>query len=541
MSYFTIKRPIWLVPSNRVIEEYEKIDNFLQILDKSGVGEIIESVNLNNDKCKGRNSYNPFNMFAAIVFCFAFFKSSLRDIEDKCNFDFRVNYIMEGLTPNYSTIGDFINEYILPNQYLIFTTINKQIIKELNLNIEDNYLDGTKIEADANKYNFVWKPTAFHKKLNLKIQEYLKSIDYDSVINKKEFVKYEELKNILTKYAIENDIDIAKIPMGKGKRKNIAQKNYILGNKYLNKLQEYEEKEMICGPKRNSYYKTDHDATAMVLKEDYYSKLSNDFHAAYNVQVIVSNLLILMYGVYQNRSDYYTLIPMANNYKKYYGFYPENLCADAGYGIYENYKFLKQHEIMNYVKFQQWEGETTGKKPQLFYTFFDGVLCLNTCIGENVPFDYLHHQRNKEGKLYKFTGCNNCGYAYKCKKLLKNKDLDYRYIELVPQYELFKEEARRNLCSPKGIEIRVNRSIQVEGTFGEIKNNMNYDRIRRRGLERVECEFMLECLGVNIRRLFNSSSNNKFKENCWLEEDTLHKEILPSVKQKKKTVKKLII
>lgn len=73
MSYFTIKRPIWLVPSNRVIEEYEKIDNFLQILDKSGVGEVIESVNLNIHKCKGRNSYNPFNMFAAIVFCFAFF------------------------------------------------------------------------------------------------------------------------------------------------------------------------------------------------------------------------------------------------------------------------------------------------------------------------------------------------------------------------------------------------------------------------------------------------------------------------------------
>ena len=176
MSYFTIKRPIWLVPSNRVIEEYQKIDKFFQILEKSGVGEIIKSVNLNINQCKGRNGYNPFNMFAAIIFCFAFFESSLRDIEDKCNFDFRLNYIMEGLTPNYSTIGDFINDYILPNQYLIFITINKQIIKELNLNIDDNYLDGTKIEADANKYNFVWKPTAFHKKLNIKIQEYIKSI-----------------------------------------------------------------------------------------------------------------------------------------------------------------------------------------------------------------------------------------------------------------------------------------------------------------------------------------------------------------------------
>lgn len=144
MSYFTIKRTIWLVPSNMVIEEYQKIDKFFQILEKSGVGEIIKSVNLNINQCKGRNGYNPFNMLVAIIFCFAFFESSLRDIEDKCNFDFRVNYIMEGLTLNYSTIGDFINDYILPNKYLIFTTINKQIIKELNLNIDDNYLDGTK-------------------------------------------------------------------------------------------------------------------------------------------------------------------------------------------------------------------------------------------------------------------------------------------------------------------------------------------------------------------------------------------------------------
>lgn len=81
---------------------------------------------------------------------------------------------------------------------------------------------------------------------------------------------------------------------------------------------EYEEKERICGENRNSYFKTDHDATAMVLKEDYYSKLSHDFHAGYNIQVMVSSLLILMYGVFQDRSDINTLIPMNDLYFKYY-------------------------------------------------------------------------------------------------------------------------------------------------------------------------------------------------------------------------------
>ncbi len=140
--------------------------------------------------------------------------------------------------------------------------------------------------------------------------------------------------------------------------------------------------------------------------------------------------------------------------------------------------------------------------------------------------------------MYKFTGCNSCKYAYICKKKLKNKENDFRIIELIPNYEILKEQARKNLQSPKGIELRINRSIQVEGTFGQIKNNMNYDRIRRRGLKKVSVEIMLMCLGVNIRRYFSSLDENKFKENCWATPNNLHKEIFPVVKQKEKRLSK---
>ena len=138
------------------------------------------------------------------------------------------------------------------------------------------------------------------------------------------------------------------------------------------------------------------DATAMVLKEDYYSKLSNDFHAGYNIQNLVSSGLITMYGVFQDCSDQYTLIPMNDLYFKYYGSYPINECADSGYGIYENYKYIQKHNIGNYIKFITWAQEAEEKKPQLFYTFEDGVLCLNTCIGEEVQFNSSHHQRIKK-------------------------------------------------------------------------------------------------------------------------------------------------
>lgn len=527
MDYFTIKRAIFIVSSNKCCEEYEKIDKFIEILNKSGIGKLIE----NEQNKSGRKGYNPFNLVATIIYCFSQFKSSIREIERLCIFDLRVIYIMEQEQPSDSSIKECINKYILPYQYEIFTMITKTIIEQFRLNTSNQYLDGTKIEANANKYKFVWKPTTFHNKLDVKIRDLLVEMEYN--FSGKELIRSHQLYDIINEFVRNKNIDIDNIPSGKGKRLSKVQKQYKLAYQYLLKLLEYEEKELICGKNRNSYFKTDKDATAMVLKEDYYSKLSHDFHAGYNIQVMVSSGLITMYGVFQDRSDHYTFIPMNQLYFKYYNKYPLNECADSGYGIYMNYKYMRKHNIGNYVKFQTWSGEADGKRPQLFYTFSDGVLCLNAHIGELVPFNSNYHQRNKEGKLYKFTGCNNCNYNYICKKSLKNKDLDFRLIELIPNYELLKEQARINLLSTKGIEIRINRSIQVEGTFGQLKQNMHYERIRRRGMKQVSCEIMLMCLGRNVRKIFTLLDVKEIKSNYWEKTINLKEEKFPFPKQKK--------
>lgn len=351
----------------------------------------------------------------------------------------------------------------------------------------------------------------------------------------KSLIKSYEFNDLIKQYVNKTNLDIYSITSGKGKRLSKEQKNYKTAYEYLIKLLEYEEKEKICGDNRNSYFKTDKDATAMMMKQDYYSKLSHDFHAGYNIQLLVSAGLITMYGVFQDRSDHYTFIPMNDLYYQYYGCYVKNECADSGYGIYINYKYIKENDIGNYVKFQSWSGESTGKNPQLFYTFDDGVLCLNTCIGEEIPFGSIH-QRNKYGKLFKFNGCNNCNYSYICKAKMKekNKDKDYRIIELNPDYELLKEQARINLLSPKGVEIRINRSIQVEGTYGQLKQNMQYVRIRRRGLEKVSCEIMLMCLGRNIRKFFTLLDSENVKSKYWEKSDDLKLKKFPFPKQKNK-------
>lgn len=538
MTYFTTKYSLFLVSSNDCCEEFQKIDKFLYILEKSDVGQIIES-EYKKDNSVGRKSYNPFNLFATVIYCFSQFKSSVREIEQLCKFDLRIIYLMHQKKPDYSIICKFINRYIVPYQYEIFSMITKAIIKEFCLDVSDQYLDGTKIEANANKYKFVWKPTTYHKKLDEKIKLLL--LDINIEFKSKEWIKSYELNEIINKYVELEKININEIPLGKGKRLTKAQRNYKHLYQYLIKLLEYEEKEIICGENRNSYFKTDKDATAMVLKENYYSKKSHDFHAGYNVQVMVSSGLITMYGVFQDRSDHYTFIPMNDLYFKYYQEYPKNECADSGYGIYINYQYMKENNIGNYVKFQSWQGESNGKKPQLFYTFTDGVMCLNTCIGEEINFNKNKHQRFKGSRLYKFTGCHKCNYSYICKKTLKKKEnieSNERFHELIPEYELLKEIARENLLSPKGIVIRVNRSIQVEGTFGQIKENMNYVRIRRRGIKKVSCEIMLMCLGRNICKFFTlldyKENNKEIKSNYWKNFENLKRETFPFPKQQNK-------
>lgn len=126
---------------------------------------------------------------------------------------------MEGNIQDHSVIGDFINKYIVPYQYEIFTTINKQIIKDLNLNIDDVYNDGTKFEANANKYKFVWKRKKYHQKLDKKIKEFISNIGYDITFEKDKLIKSNEFNKILNNYVNQNSINIYNIPSGIGCRR----------------------------------------------------------------------------------------------------------------------------------------------------------------------------------------------------------------------------------------------------------------------------------------------------------------------------------
>ena len=519
-----ITRKSFLVPSFELdVKEAEKLDRFLMVLYKSGVDKLISTKEFLIQENGGRPPYSPYDLFATILYGFAFGSPTLRELEASCKYDLRYFYLMQQERPSHIRFGKFINDVILPNRDEIFHLVTNQIIKECNLNIEDVFIDGSKFEADANKYKFVWKPTAFHLRLSDKIRNLLEKVNLSRGVPKSGFIDSKLIAQKISVLSTNGEFD----------------KEYKLLCDYLVKTLEYEEKERICGD-RNSYYKTDHDATAMTLKSDYYSGLASNMRAAYNSQLLVSSGIICTFHISQSRSDTKDFVPILRRFHTHYGYHPKRVCADAAYGSLENYRYLNINGIENYVKYFSWEGNVSGRNPdQYIWNDNHTITCLNDLIGYITDIPY-RHPKKAEAIFYRVDGCNNdCPFKDYCKRWMKNKDDDYKIFEVVEELQKYKNQSFENLLSPKGIEMRVNRSTQAEGAFGVIKEDMNYTRLRRTRMEKVETELMLTFLGYNLRKLFRYF-DNKAKFIYWTAPENLEPEKLkkPSAKRLSNKVNK---
>ena len=309
MGYFVPKQLYFFYSYNKKMKELEKINKLIEILEESGVGTIIESA-LEKDSDVGRKGYNPYDLFAAILYGFSKHSGSIRKIEESIIYDTRFMHIMGNTQPTYVTISNFFNDVIVRNHKEIYITILKTILAKYNINTDDVFIDGTKFEANANRYKFVWKPTTFHKNLNVNIKNLVTK--YIDLPPSKKWFTSKEIGNYLTEIKVKflsKNIDVDTVVRGKGHKIPKDVKDYFKLCEYLIKALEYEEKEIICGKDRKSYFKTDHDATAMCMKDDYYAGAGSNMKAGYCVQIAVSKGIILDYYVSQDRADSRTLIP----------------------------------------------------------------------------------------------------------------------------------------------------------------------------------------------------------------------------------------
>ena len=310
------------------------------------------------------------------------------------------------------------------------------------------------------------------------------------------------LRLVLDKLKEIWQIDETAFVHGSGHRKSDHQRKYEQLKAYTSKLEEYVEKIQICGTSRNSYSKTDTDATFMRIKSDY---MGNDqLLPAYNVQIGVADEFIAVIDVNQYRSDMDCFVPLMEEFHEVYGAYPKYPVADAGYGSFNNYIYCEQHGMEKYMKFPMYKKETKDKKyhtnpfrPINFRVDENGTI---RCPNDRAfKFIYRHLVREnlygRQEEVFECEDCQGCPLAEQCKKAPKN-----RRISLSRERNNMYQEVQDNLESIHGALLRMNRSIQAEGTFGIMKHDRWYKRIVRKGIDSVKAELYLVALGYNLRK-----------------------------------------
>lgn len=462
----------------------------------------------------GRVGYDYRSMLEMILFAYSEQIFSVREMAKHCETDIRFMYISGDIQPSHNTIARFIREELTMSIQDIFKEVNMYIETHDSIDTHTIYIDGTKLEANANKFTFVWK------KATLKFQDKLMKKMSEQLLGLNEF--YQEC-NIGISFLLKDRYEVAdfievfeslqKIKQnvntvfakGIGHRKAEFQRKYEVFEKMKNKAMEYADKIQICG-NRNSYSKTDTDATFMHGKEDYYMK-TGIFKAYYNIQIGVSDEYIRLINVYQNPADTPTFIPFLESFYTMYGYYPKYPVADAGYGSFENYKYCIEHQmelVQKYTMYAKEKERAYLKNPYNSYNYerteTGNYICPNGHIfqfqKEKIS---VRNGYKKHINIYKVEQCEACPLRKKCHSNNK-KDVSSKTLQVNEEWNQMKETVKTNLASELGIHQRIKRSIQVEGAFGIIKEDWNYLRIHRRGIKNVRTEMLLLAIGFNLKK-----------------------------------------
>lgn len=418
-------------------------------------------------------------------------------------------YITNEETPSFMAFERLLKDYLMTDIDCIFFDISQNISKLMKVDSSVQYIDGTKFEANANKYSFVYKTRIINarKKLYDKISNAIELLNKERGFN---FLCYsfycaQEIGYIcqyLMELMINNKIEFV---YGKGKRKTEIQRWYDLFLEFYTKLNKYEYWLNIIGEERNSCSKTDHDATMCATKIDYYCNTGLS-RPCYNAQIAVSDGVIVNADLFQRPADSKTFIPFMERYHEYTEQYPQYPMADAGYGSYDNYMYCVTHKMELYMKYTMYAKKNEPKfrkkrfNPINWETTKEGYkICpeqhvFNQHIGEQ--YEENESYLKIKQKVTSEDKCEGCPYSEECCKNKHHQKILSRDAVLDEFYHTVDE----NLSTEFGKELKKQRSIQVEGAFGVIKQDMKFTRFARRGIENAKMEFLIVCIGYNLKK-----------------------------------------
>lgn len=423
-----------LFPPNlsELIEAKHPVRVISAIIDGLDISNLIKTY-----KPGGTSSYHPKLLLKVLVYGYLCNIYSSRKMEQALKENIHFMWLSGMSRPDHNTINRFRSERLKGELKSIFTQIVLLLEKEGLVSLETTFVDGTKIEANANRYTFVWGRAI--KKNKERIATQLEELwSYAESIAKEELQDTEpiDFKKVDAQKVSQTIEQLNEVLKDKKASSKVRQKlNYAKKN-WPSNLEKYQKQEAILD-QRNSYSKTDTDASFMRMKDDHMR--NGQLKAAYNLQLSTNNRYILHYSTHPNPTDTKTLKPHLQDFEQCYGRTPKEIVADAGYGSEENYNLLQSKKIKPYIK----------------YNYF-----------------------RKDQKSGKVTTSNSN-----------------------PKLAKIREKAFKLLNTKKGIKLRKQRCHDVEPVFAELKHNKNFKRFMLRGKNKVEIEIGLLAIAYNLKKM----------------------------------------
>lgn len=468
------------------------------VVDSLDISEIIKKY-----KGGGCSAYHPKMMIKVLFYSYLSNIYSCRKIAKALTENIHFMYLSGNSTPDFRTINDFRGKILKDNIHQLFAEVVKLLVTMGYISLDVQYIDGTKIEGVSNRYTFVWRKSIekYKEKLESKVKIILTNIE-NSIQSDNQDSNNDELPQEIDSKLLKeklSELNNRLKESGKQQQKELK----TLQDKHLPKLEEYEKKLAILG-NRNSYSKTDVDATFMRMKEDHMK--NGQLKPAYNAQISTENQFITHVSVHQKPGDTTTLQSHLEGFSNAYNKQSKEVVADAGYGSHENYEMLESKGITGYVKYNYFHKEqkrTMKNNPFLIDNLF-----------YNVESDFyvcpIGQQMNKVGSgkrissngyessvsYYQAQNCNKCPLRGMCHDSKHN-----RKIEVNHRLNELKSQVRDLLMSEKGLKHRSKRPVEVEAVFGQLKSNNKFNRFSFKGLEKVEMEFLLMAVGHNFRKM----------------------------------------
>lgn len=461
----------------------------------------------------GTSSYHPKMLLKVLVYAYCKKIYTSRKIAESLEENIHFMWLSGDQTPDFRTINDFRGRRMKGVIEEVFSTVVEQLVAKGYIKLENYFLDGSKIEADANKHKVVWEKRRqrYEGNVRVKIKELLAVIEAE---NAKEEAEYGD-KDLESKggggsgeetaQALRETVRALNERL-KGERSKTTREAFkTLEKDCLPRLEKYEtQKKVLAG--RKSYSRTDPDATCMRMKEDRGAEKAWP-KPAYNVQLGTEGQFVVGYSVHPQSSDPVTLIPHLKKLKQL----PKNMVADAAYGSEENYAYLAQHQLGNYLKYTTFYQDTHRyrnpeviRRHQFRADHFeydpqtDTFICPNK---QRLTYRYTGKQTTDNGyeserRYYECQTCQDCPLKSQCTQAKGNRRIQISFKLLA-----YRRQARENLTSETGQALRKKRSVEVETVFGDIKQNMRFRRFHLRGLEKVNIEWGLICIAHNMRKL----------------------------------------